>query len=891
MTRLAALLLLLAPPLLAAEIDLKPGGPIATLEAARDAARAAPKPVTIRVHAGRYALEKPLVLEAADSGVTWAAAPGAAPVISGGRAISGWKDAGDGIWRVDLPAVREGGWRFEQLWVNGQRATRARSPNRGYFHITESVGPNVFPGMGDPQFHGFCVAKEQYDLLRAVPAAERGDVLLTVTHAWAVGQCRIQELNDAALAVRIQGRSRYPFVTYEADQRWWVENFRAALDAPGEWFLDTAAGTLWYKPRPGEELGTVEAVAPVAAQFVVASGVRDLVLQGLRFLHGNYAYPKEGLHDGQASSTLDGALDFTDASGVRVENVEVGHIGRYAVYFRNGCSDSLVRHCHLHDLGAGGVRIGETGLPSEDRVCRDIRVEDTIVQHGGRLHPSACGILLTHTRNCLVAHNDIGDFYYTGVSAGWNWGYGESLSRENRIENNHIHHLGWAYLSDMGGFYGLGVAPGTRVTGNHIHHVASHRYGGWGLYTDEGSTDVWMENNLVHDTSDSGFHQHYGFYNRVRNNIFAFGRKAQVQRSRPEGRTSFFFERNIVVWDPASPLLDGGEYNWKPKDAPERGDPRDPAVFRNNLYFQTDGKIPDLLAKKWSWDEWRKLGRDAGSRFADPLFENLAARDFRLKPGSPAAQVGFKPWDLALAGVRIDGPDGPAWRERAKQGWTYPTWDTDAKPWPAPVYRIARQTFENAELWTIGIRNASPDTENKGDIICVSEDAASPLPVDGAAAPSKRSLKIQDAPGLSRTYMPILHVTPNWDDGRFEAEFDLMAQEGADGMFELRTDKGGEYALGPLLTWNKGRLAAGKGAAVKLAEFAPGEWIRLLVTATPGAGSFQVTLTRGDGRKEEFPAIPCGAAWNMCHYVLWSGTSDNKAAFFLDNLRLERVAP
>jgi hypothetical protein len=156
-------------------------------------------------------------------------------------------------------------------------------------------------------------------------------------------------------------------------------------------------------------------------------------------------------------------------------------------------------------------------------VNHHIVVDDCIIQHGGRLHPSACGVVLTHTQHCAVTHCDIGDFYYTGISAGWNWGYGDTASRETLVENNHIHHLGWAYLSDMGGFYGLGTSPGTIMRGNHVHHIASHRYGGWGLYNDEGSADTLMENNLVHDTWNAGFHQHYGYFNTVRNNIFAFG--------------------------------------------------------------------------------------------------------------------------------------------------------------------------------------------------------------------------------------------------------------------------------------------------------------------------------------------------------------------------------
>jgi len=69
-----------------------------------------------------------------------------------------------------------------------------------------------------------------------------------------------------------------------------------------------------------------------------------------------------------------------------------------------------------------------------------------------------------------------------------------------------------------------------------VHHIASHRYGGWGLYNDEGATDTLMENNLVHDTWNAGFHQHYGYFNTVRNNIFAFGNSAQIQASRNEAR-------------------------------------------------------------------------------------------------------------------------------------------------------------------------------------------------------------------------------------------------------------------------------------------------------------------------------------------------------------------
>src|SRR5690606_37979857 len=141
-------------------------------------------------------------------------------------------------------------WHFEQLWIDSRRATRARTPNKGYLHLTEAVGSNVFPDLKENRnFHAFCVSPEHYRILREIPESQRDDVLITVTHAWAVGQCRIKALADATHAVHIKGRARYPFIEFEPDQRYWMENFRAALDAPGEWFLDREKGEVLYHPR------------------------------------------------------------------------------------------------------------------------------------------------------------------------------------------------------------------------------------------------------------------------------------------------------------------------------------------------------------------------------------------------------------------------------------------------------------------------------------------------------------------------------------------------------------------------------------------------------------------------------------------------------------------
>ena len=882
--------LLSAVPAVGGDISLSPTGPIKTPQAARDAARAAAKPVRIVVADGSYHLTEPLTLTAADSQTEWVAAPHAAPVFSGGERVTGWKER-DGLWVAEIAGVASGQRSFEQLWIDGRRATRARHPNRGFLHVMSAAPPDAFEEPGpEPAKAAFQVSADVYALLRAVPAAERNDLLMTVTHDWTVSQARVAEMNDATRSVRIRGKSRYPLAPGDdGPRRLWLENYRAALDSPGEFFLDRSAGELLYKPLPGERPGDVVAVVPVAERLLVIDGGRDLTFRGLRFEFDNDRYPPDGLFDTQAATHVGAAVEVTDGERIRFESCTVAHVGRHAIQFHNGCADSAVVHCHLHDLGGGGVVVGDTARPTEPKVCRRIAVDDCIIQHGGRRHPSACGVALTHTQHCTVRHCDIGDFYYTGVSAGWNWGYGESASRQTLVENNHIHHLGWSYLSDMGGFYGLGTSPGTVIRGNHIHHVNSHRYGGWGIYYDEGSCDSIAENNLVHDTWDTGFHQHYGYANRVRNNIFAFGRRAQVLRSRNEPRLCFIYERNIVCWDPPATLLDRGDDTWALNPKPGNGDPRDTVIFRDNLYWCTDGKLPGLLNDGTiTWESWRKMGRDLGSLFADPLFVDATARDFRLKEGSPAAKVGFRPWDLTAAGVR--GGDA-AWRARAARGHDYPTWDEDARPWPAPVFTVPLETFDDVPVGTIGIPGASFQRPSgqpaRGEGVAVSDEVSSPIPVAGVtrAGQPGRSLKVQDAPDLPQSFEPVLHIRPGWNEGTFVVGFDVMAQPGADWFFEMR-GRSGEYAAGPMVTWRNGQVFAGVGGTPPLAEIPPGEWFRVTITAATGAGSYDVELVRQDGSRKEFRALPCKPSWQDAGYLLFSGQSTKKTAFFIDNVRL-----
>ena len=108
--------------------------------------------------------------------------------------------------------------------------------------VAEACAQGVFKGVGNTEFEAFTLYPEHFSILKNIPAAEREHLLVTVTHAWAVSQCRVRALDDTTGSVWIKGRARYPFVVFEPDQRYWLENYRAALDSPGEWYLDRAKG-------------------------------------------------------------------------------------------------------------------------------------------------------------------------------------------------------------------------------------------------------------------------------------------------------------------------------------------------------------------------------------------------------------------------------------------------------------------------------------------------------------------------------------------------------------------------------------------------------------------------------------------------------------------------
>ena len=424
----------------------------------------------------------------------------------------------------------------------------------------------------------------------------------------------------------------------------------------------------------------------------------------------------------------------------------------------------------------------------------------------------------------------------------------------------------------MGGVYTLGPSEGTSVSHNLIHDVTCFGYGGWGLYTDEGSTGITMEGNVTYATTDGGFHQHYGKDNVIRNNVFAFSEDYQVKRSRAEDHLSYTFEKNLVVFDRGDLL--GGNWSGTPANF----------LHRDNVYWDYSARPVTFTEKKLSLADWQKKGQDVGSLIADPLFEDPAKHDFRLKAGSPALALGIKSIDVSAMGVHRDDP---AWRRLADTFERGPDLPRPPRP-EAPPLNI-RQGFEGRIIdqqrpFPHGTPALTVNKAPPGKPRVSLGDALRMTPVKHAEG--KQSLLFQDAPGLPANYYPMVSFNPHHRTGTSTVSFALYLEPKAIFIHEWRT-KGNPYRTGPVMHIERGRLTGVKGLDIALPVQ---KWLRFELSADIGdtvTGRWNLKVTPEGEPTKEFKNLPCrNPDMKTLDWVGFISNANEKTEFYLDDLAI-----
>lgn len=525
--------------------DKNPGTeekPFATMRMAQIMAREIAKRVScdiaVVLRGGTYRLEETLEFGTEDGGraghsVTYRAYPGETPVLSGGRLVTGWIPGANGQWQVKV-ALPE----FRQMYVNGKRAVRARGacPEGverfgALAYIDEDAG-HVFPDGSMADW------------------PNQAEIELGYYNSWSHMICKVDRItrDDTGRALFHMKQPWFFLASRKegvrAETPAYIENAYALLDEPGEWYYDRAAQTLYYLPRDGEDMNNAEAVVPVLETLVRIQGTLDAPVQNLSFENITFAdaawlqpsrighpdvqanciigdtnlFSRDGFVVGVQNEYLKSPANVVAqaAQGCRFRRCAFTRLGGAGLDIEKGSKDNLVEGCRFYDISGSGVQLGGVGggdhHPSDPRnIVEGNRIVNNYFHDIGVEYQDSVGIFAGYVRGTLIAHNEIAQMPYSGMSIGWGWGEEDAgggayeavpyrystptPAGDNRIEFNHIHHV-MLKRNDGGGIYTLGNQPGSIIQGNHIHDNGPDGPGG--IYLDEGSGFIEITANAVY---------------------------------------------------------------------------------------------------------------------------------------------------------------------------------------------------------------------------------------------------------------------------------------------------------------------------------------------------------------------------------------------------------
>ena len=519
--------------------------------------------ITVYMEGGTYALYEPVFIRPEDSGtkesptvirsavnektVTRSAADEKV-VLSGGIRIKNWKKQGK-LWVADVPAFNGRPLDFRQLWVNGEKAVRARD-----VEDFEKMNRICSVDEKNEVLYVPAVAVRRLIDNKGKMKAEYAEMVLH--QMWCVANLRIRsiEVQGDSAAVRFhQPESRIqfehpwprPMVTTDGhNSTFYLTNARELLDVPGEWYHDMDARRVYYYPREGEKMQEAEVMVPAIETLVQVEGTLDRPVCHIRFEKITFSYTTWMRPSEKGHVPLQAGMYLTDgyridpkmqrdylnhpldnqgwlgrpAAAVRIaaarqidfERCRFEHLGSTGLDYEEAVQGGIVRGCLFRDIAGNGLLAGsfspaahETHLPYDpaDRreVCTHQQINNCYFTEVGNEDWGCLAIAAGYVSDINIEHNEISEVPYSGISLGWGWTQTVNCMRNNRVHANLIHHYA-KHMYDVAGIYTLGSQPKSYVTENCVHSIYKPGYvhdpNHWFyLYTDEGSSFITVRDN------------------------------------------------------------------------------------------------------------------------------------------------------------------------------------------------------------------------------------------------------------------------------------------------------------------------------------------------------------------------------------------------------------
>lgn len=512
--------------------------------------------IHIKVAAGLYRLDEPLFIRPEDSGT--ADSPIiiegegiGKTVLSGGIKVSGWRkvnyaipglpaEAKGKVWVADAPVIGDEPLQFRQLWVNNEKAVRARD-------IEDPLMNRILSWDHKTQT---CVIPWS----TSADTSHLKGMEMFIHQWWAIAILRVKAvkvMGDSARLSFYQPESRIqsehpwpaPWISKKTgNSAFYLSNAINFLNKPGEWYHDQKANKIYYIPRKGEDLQTATVTIPqletlVKMQGTVDNPVNYINFKNISFEHSSWLRPsKEGLVPHQAGMYMldayklkvpgtpdkkglenqawvgrpKAAVEVAYASHITFDGCGFEHMASTGLDFQRGTHNDVVKGSLFKDIGGTAILDGvysdeaqEVHMPYNPGDKREICTNDTITNNlitdVTNEDWGSVGIGAGYVKGINITHNEVCDVNYTGISMGWGWTKTVNAMSDNHIIANKIHHYA-RNMYDVAAIYTLSAQPGSVISDNYVDSIYKAPYAHdpqhwFYLYTDEGSSYITIKNN------------------------------------------------------------------------------------------------------------------------------------------------------------------------------------------------------------------------------------------------------------------------------------------------------------------------------------------------------------------------------------------------------------